>query len=184
MSLKDIDINKIDLLPWISFICIVILFVTTHAHADSQIMQEIGFRYNNIATSNGLFDWSPESSGKLIELKYSISPWGHSDSLAKHFYMEVAGGQYYANDFLDSHASTIIEASPGLQVQAGPVVVKVSQGVSNLPIGNQSMQYVTHLGVNLLDSMSGMSIGLERTHFSSGNALGLDFTGINVGIRF
>lgn len=160
-------------------IVLVSLFIAHGVHADTQVIQEVGLRYNNTISTNGLFDWSPNTSGKILELKYDLSPWGHSCTVAKNFYTEVAVGNYYPTDFLSGAAQHVAEASPGVQVQAGPVLAKLSQGISTMP----NAEFVTHLSLNLVDK-SGITMGLERTHFSSGSSSGLDFTGLNIGFRF
>ena len=155
------------------------LIIIHSSHADAQIIQEVGLRYNNTISTNGLFDWSPNAAGKLLELKYDLSPWGHATGVTKNFYTEVAVGNYYPTDFLNGAAQHVAEASPGVQVQAGPVLAKLSQGISTMP----NAEFVTHLSLNVVDK-SGITMGLERTHFSSGSSSGLDFTGLNIGFRF
>lgn len=169
-----------------SVLLLVCSFLLSHTSHASEMIHEIGFRYNNAISTNGLFDLAPNSSGKLLELKYDLSPLGHSTTLAKHFYAEVAGGQYFPSDFLSGNQSFVGEVSPGLQVQAGAVVAKVSQGIAYMPNAGHlnPVEFATHLSLGITDNTTGLGIALERTHFSSGNASGLDFTGLTIGIKF
>lgn len=135
---------------------------------------DIGLRYNNYVDSSGLFNFQPAGQ-KLLEAKYD---W----DATKWFYVEGATGEYFANDF-NQATSLVAEISPGVKVQAGPVVFKVSQGMVCLPwvVGQSTIQFITHISLAIEQSDTGVSLGLERTHISNGDSSstsGLNFTGI------
>ena len=161
-------------------IVLLLLTLTNLVKAD-----EVGIRYNNTITTNGLFDLSPDYQGKLLEVKYDLTPWSLSNELSKNVYFEGAIGGYFNHDFLNSNISPVIEFSPGLQIQSGPVVAKISQGIALMPgIGIHTFEYTTHISLGLVDQASGLSLGIERTHYSPGITGGtMDFTGLVIGLR-
>lgn len=146
-----------------------------YAHAD-----DLGLRYNNYVNPYaGLFDFVPQGQ-KLLEAKYDWEPY-------RFFYLESAAGEFFQQDF-NSGTSLVSEVSPGVRVQAGPVIVKLSQGLIYMPFvqGESSVQFITHFGLSLEDPVSKVSIGLERTHISNGNSssnAAMDFTGLTIGAR-
>jgi hypothetical protein len=141
---------------------------TTHA-------SDIGLRYNNAVTPEaGLVDLQPSTPGKLLQLKYD-------NTFLKNFYIEAAGGEFFQKDF-DQGTAVALEISPGVQVQAGPVRVRVSQGIATLI----RFEFATHISLALVDE-SGVYIGIERSHYSNGSSIdnpGLNFTGLTFGFKF
>lgn len=145
---------------------------------------EIGFRYNGYVHTDGIFDLNPSGGGKILEATYTIEPIG--GTYAKNVFIQGALGRYFREDF-DSKSLWVIEASPGLQAQAGPIRVRLSQGVTIFNETGNYIQFGTHFGIEFI-SESGISIGVERTHYSNGvsgsNAGGYNLTGFTMGVQF
>jgi hypothetical protein len=169
---------------------IILLFLLTMLFPGQSKADELGIRYNNaVPSGSGMLYWSPDYAGKLVEAYYDREPWANQNNLMKNIYIEGAIGSYWAGDFLDYATSGVAELSPGIKVSVGPVNVKLSQGIAVIPTAPcvTPIQFVTHLGVELQDTTSHISIGLEQTHFSNGDyaaSKSLDFGGFTIGYHF
>ncbi len=164
-------------------ILLVTVCVAGYAHAASS--HEVGVRYGNYFNTQNFFSLDLNTPGKMVEGTYQFSPWSDAANWLKSFYVEGAAGAHFDQDFLNSNVSFVGEISPGLQVHAGPVVAKISQGIALMPgAPSGAVQFPTHLSLGLQDVQSGVSVALERSHYSSGSANGMDMTGITVGFKF
>jgi hypothetical protein len=159
---------------------------------------EVGFRFDSaIPVSNNSFLQFPAGDptghdlnyeGKMIQVFYD-------KNFTKNFYLEAAGGYRSPHD-IDTFSSLAFELSPGLRVNWGPLVVKLSEGVSYMPQdsfdpvtwqGYNTFNLVTHLTLGLQDPKTGVGIYLDRSHFSNGkneNNPSLNYTGFQIGISF
>lgn len=144
---------------------------------------EIGLRLNSAITpdNSAIVQFPTSSQGKIVEVLYDWEP--HSN-----LYLEGSLG-YRAPDDLFGFASTVMELSPGVRIEAGYLVLKLSEGVSYMPQNNfdpvtfngyQKIDFVTHLTIGLKDPKTGMGLYFDRAHYSNGsdsNNPSLNYTG-------
>lgn len=161
-------------------VVVVMIFAASALTAEAS---EVGLRFNNSLTSHGLFDCDWTGEGKLISASYFFQPL--SGRFAENVFIAVGSGRYFTKDF-DSHSFFILEGAPGVQVQTGPVRLRFSQGVAFFNGSGSPIQFATHFEIDLVDPKTGLSIGLERTHYSTGisgaESGGYNMTGLTAGL--
>lgn len=157
-------------------VALIALIWTMPAHAD-----EVGLRLGTLVSpdSNEVVQFpsgDPHGNGyagKMIEGVYDWEP-----DLAPYFYLEGALGYRTNNDLWD-YASLSAELSPGIKVEAGPLVIRLSEGLSFQPQnqfdpntyeGFNKLDLVTHLQVGLKDPKTGVGIYFDRSHYSNGSS--------------
>lgn len=160
-------------------ILVVFALFSTASNAD-----ELGVRFNNTVSSNGIFDLSFTSAGKLFQVKYDWEPF--KDDKWQNFFFQGATGGYFSADF-DTPASWVTEACAGASVDIGVAQIRLLQGVSVfVPNITGVIQFPTHFQVNFIDRSNGLSIGLERSHYSSASSSsgsGYDMTGFTLSLH-
>lgn len=146
---------------------LALLLLVSSAYGD-----DFGLRVGTGAFKDStIFNMGLGMSGKTAQAMY------RTDGL---LYLEASLGVACDMDF-GQPSGIIAEVSPGVRVQAGQFEVRLSQGVSQL----KGLQFVTHFSINIVDQ-SGVAIGLERSHYSNGDARpdqGYDYTGLTLTIR-
>jgi hypothetical protein len=170
------------------FLLLFVFIFTLNAYGD-----EIGLRFNSAfpVDNTSLWAFPPSGSasndyinGKMINLVYE-------HDITKNFFVEGALGYRSYNDLYD-YSSMDYEISPGLKVQAGPIILRISEGFASMPSnkynpitqsGYQTWDLVTHLGIGLKDPKTGIGIYLDHAHYSNGqqyNNPSLDYTGFQL----
>jgi hypothetical protein len=162
-------------------IALLTLIVSFSAQAD-----ELGLRVNSLLpnSDSSIVAFPPSINGvdgKQIHLIYD-------HDLTSNFYIEGAVGFMSPSDIFQ-YQSMSYELSPGVKVQDGPFVMKLSAGASYMPnnvfvpasyTGTNAFNFVIHLTFGLKDPKTGIFVGLDRVHYSNGentNNPALDYAG-------
>lgn len=149
--------------------------------ATNAFCSDISIRFGNGLSgqqARGLFDFNPSSDGKILQVAYSHHPWRERKGWLRNLYVEAAAGIHSEIDF-GKITSSVFEVAPGARVSFGSVRMWLSHGLGyfshfrDIP----SRQFATRLGVAFVDSVSGVSIGLERSHYSTGSVNRFEFSG-------
>lgn len=158
----------------ISLLAVFLPFLATLAQADTSNANSeaarpllLGIRFNSRvdSTNTGIIQFPPgDTSGMLNELIVN-------KLLTDNFYLEGGLGYRSYSDVFQ-YSSYVVEASPGVQVCWGALLLKFSEGVDIMPQnsfdGYKTFDFVTHLSLGLKDNRTGVSFSIERTHYSDG----------------
>ena len=162
---------------------IILLLLSINSYAD-----DLGIRFNSAIPGNdsALLQFPPggQPNGKMISAFYD---WNFHPN----FYLEGTLG-YRSWDDVFEYSSMAYELSPGAKVSWGPLVMKLSEGLSYMPEnsydsvtkqGYQQLDFVTHLTIGLQDPKTHIGIYLDRAHYSNGyseNNPSLNYTGFMI----
>jgi hypothetical protein len=167
-------------------IALLALMTSFTAQAD-----ELGLRVNSLLpnSDSSIVAFPPSINGvdgKQIHLFYD-------HDLTRNFYIEGAIGYMSPSDVFQ-YQSMSYELSPGVKVQDGPFVMKLSAGASYMPsnsfvptsyTGTNAFNFVIHLTFGLKDPKTGIFVGLDRVHYSNGedtNNPALNYSGFIISI--
>ena len=133
----------------------------------SAFADTIGVRYaNQVPVNLEIGEGIGQYGGKALEGVYT-------HDFIKGLYGEIAGGEYYKADF-DASTSFIGESSLGIRVETPTVFLGISQGIvymPNVPMMTER-EYATHIELGLQDSVTGIRIAFEQSHYSNGKSTG------------
>lgn len=142
---------------------------------------ELSIRFGNALSgqqARGLFDFNPSSDGKILQVAFSHHPWRERKGWLRNIYVEAAAGIHSEIDF-GTITSSVFEVAPGARISFGSVRMWLSHGLGYFSNHRDipSRQFATRLGVAFVDSVSDVSIGLERSHYSTGSVNRFEFSG-------
>jgi hypothetical protein len=153
----------------LALLTLTLVFMTSQVgYAD-----DFGLRVNSLLPNynSQIVAFPPSEAGvdgKMIHLIYD-------HDLSRNFYIEGALGYMSPSDIFQ-YQSMSYEISPGVKVQQGAFVMKLSAGASYMPsnslmvTGTNPLNFVIHLTFGLKDPKSGVFVGLDRCHYSNGEA--------------
>jgi hypothetical protein len=171
---------------------LLLLLSASTARAD-----ELGFRLSSAisANDNNIVGFPTGGLGSPAEYQGKLQHFFYDHDLTQNFFIEAAVGDRSYSDIFQ-YSSVDYELSPGFRIQAGPVVLRLSEGVSYMPEnsfnsqtyqGYQQVDFVTHLTLGLVDNKTGWGIYFDRSHYSNGNSVdnpSLNYQGFVISKRF
>lgn len=156
---------------------ILLLLMTFNANANEL---NLGLRFGSVPSSEpgNILGFVPDTSGKLAEVVADYDVF-------KSFYVELANG-IRSNEDVRPISSHVTELSPGVHIKPFPFMkIWASQGIAYFSDSAVSRLYPTHIGISLIESSTGTSMGIERSHYSDsiGGSTHYDYVGLNITFR-
>lgn len=172
------------------FMALLILFFSSMCLAD-----DVGYRLNSIVPSDdtAIVQFPPGGTSSNGYISGKTMQFFYDHDFSRNFYLEGALGYRSPSDIFE-YSSAMYEISPGVKVEAGPLITKFSIGGSYMPQnqfnpdtweGYNKTNFVIHFGIGLKDPKTGVAFMLERTHYSNGysdNNPSLDYAGFTLSI--